>query len=104
MKKENHPKLLKNEALKLRIPNLLVITVERKDIYLMSTRARMQMTIQRKSSWHIVKSARSKDIKHMNVGPKSQRQQNLKDTTTTVKSMDIENLNVDPSLHGHQTR
>ena len=29
---------------------------------------------------------------------------NLKDTTKIVKSMDIENLNADPSLHGHQTR
>ena len=40
----------------------------------------------------------------MNVGPKSQRHPNLKDTTTTIRSMDIEHLNADPSLHRHQTR
>ena len=40
----------------------------------------------------------------MNVRPESQRHQNLKDTVTTVKSIDIEHLNADPSLHGHQTK
>ena len=40
----------------------------------------------------------------MNVGLESQRYQNLKDTITIVKSMDIEHLNADPRLHGHQTR
>ena len=40
----------------------------------------------------------------MNARPESQRHQNLKDIATTVKSMDIDHLNVDPSLHGHQTR
>ena len=38
----------------------------------------------------------------MNVGLESQRHPNLKDTTTIVRSMDIEPLNVDPSPHGHQ--
>ena len=40
----------------------------------------------------------------MNVGPELQKCQNLKDIVTIVKNMDIENLIVDPSLHGHQTR
>ena len=40
----------------------------------------------------------------MNARLESQRYPNLKDTTTTIKSMDIENLNADPSLHGNQTR
>ena len=57
--------------------------------------------MQRQNSWLIVKNARSKDIKHKNVGPKSQ---DLKDTITTVRSMDIEHLNVDPRPHGHKTR
>ena len=30
--------------------------------------------------------------------------QNLKDIATIIKSMDIEHLSADPSLHGHQTR
>ena len=64
----------------------------------------MQMRMQRQNPWHTIKSARRKDIKHMNVGRKSQRHQNLKDTIITVRSMDIEHLNVDPRLHGHQTR
>ena len=40
----------------------------------------------------------------MNVGPEPQRYPNLKDTTTTARSMDIEHLNADLRLHGHQTR
>ena len=40
----------------------------------------------------------------MTVGLESQRHLNLKDIDTPIKSMDIEHLNVDPSLHGHQTR
>ena len=46
----------------------------------------------------------SKDIRHMNVGLESQRYPNLKENSTTIRSMDIEHLNADPSLHGHQTR
>ena len=64
----------------------------------------MQMRMQRQNPWHTVKSARSKDIKHMNAGPESQRHQNLKDTITTIRSMDKEPLNADPSPHGHQIR
>ena len=30
--------------------------------------------------------------------------QNLKDTTTTIRNMDIEPLNANPSPHGHQAR
>ena len=40
----------------------------------------------------------------MNVGLESQRYQNLKDTDTTIRSMDIEHLNAEPNPHGHQTR
>ena len=40
----------------------------------------------------------------MNARPERQMYLNLKDTTTTIKSMDIENLNADPSMHGHQKR
>ena len=44
-----------------------------------------------------------KDIKHMNVGLEPQRYPNLKDTATTTRSMDIEHLSEDLSLHEHQT-
>ena len=104
MKKVSHPKLLKKETQKVRTLNLHVIIVERRDIHLMFARARKQMTMQRLSSWHIVKNERSKYIKLNNVGAKSKGHQNLKDTIITIKSMDIEHLNADPSLHGHQTR
>ena len=46
----------------------------------------------------------NKDIRHMNVGPEPKIYLNLKDTSTTVRSMDIEHLNVDLNLYGHQTR
>ena len=62
---------------------------------------RMQIRIQRHYPWLTVKSAKSKDIRHMNVGPKSQRHLNLKDTTIAIN---VEHLNADPSLQGHQTR
>ena len=54
-------------------------------------------------TWVIVISAISKEIRHMNVGLEPSRHQDLKVTTTTIGSMDIEHLNVDPSLCGHQT-
>ena len=60
--------------------------------------------MQRQNPWLTIKSATKKDIRHMNVGLGPQRYQNLKDIATTAKSMDIENLNADISLHGHQTR
>ena len=104
MKKVSHPKLLKKETQKVRTLNLHVIIVERRDIHLMFAGARKQMTMQSLSSWHIVKNARSKDIRPKNVGAKSKGHQDLKDTVTTIKSMDIEHLNADPRLHGHKTR
>ena len=65
---------------------------------------RMQIKMQSQNPWLNVKSAKTKDIKQMNAGPKLQNYPNLKDIATTVRSMEIEHLNVDPSLHGHQTR
>ena len=60
--------------------------------------------MQSQNPWHTIKSAINKDIKHMSVRPEPKMYQNLKDTTTIIKSMDIEPLNVDASPHGHQTR
>ena len=96
MKKENHPKLQRKEV----SPNLLVITVGRKDIHLMFVGERMQMRMKNQNPWHTIKSARNKDIKHMNVGPESQRYLSLKDTATTIISMDIENKNAYLNLSG----
>ena len=78
--------------------------MERNDIQLMFLGARMLIRMQSQNPWLTIKNAINKDIKYMNAGPKSQKYLNLKDTATTTRSMDIENLNVDPSLHGHQTR
>ena len=92
---------MKKETLKVRIPNLLIITVERKDIQLMSVGGRMLIRMQSQKPWITIKSEISKDIRHMNVGPEPQRYLNLKDTMTAARSMGIEHLNVDLSLRGH---
>lgn len=42
-------------------------------------------------------------IRHMNARPRHQVHKDLKVTTTTIRSMDIEHMNVDPSLTGQQT-
>ena len=67
----------------------------------MFARVRMKIKMQRQNLLLIVKSVKRKDIRHMNVGPESQRYPNLKDTAITIKSMDIEHLNADPRLHGN---
>ena len=64
----------------------------------------MLIRMQSQSLWLTVTSATNKVIRHMNVGLEPQMYLNLKDTATTIKSMDIEHLNVDLSLLGHQTR
>ena len=59
----------------------------------MFARARMLIKMKSQSLWLTATSATNKVIKHMNVGPEPQMYLNLKETTTTVKSMDIEPLN-----------
>ena len=44
----------------------------------------------------------SKDIRHVTIGLEPSGHQDLKVTTTIARSMDIEPLNVDQSLCGHQ--
>ena len=53
--------------------------------------------------WVTIISEISKDIKNMNAGLEPLGHQDLKITTTTLKSIGIEHLNVDPKLYGHQT-
>ena len=65
--------------------------------------ARMQISMTNLKRWVSVTSAISKVIRHMNVGLEPLEHQDLNDIVTTVRSMDIEPLNVDPSLGGHQT-
>ena len=50
----------------------------------------------------IVISATYKDIWHKTVGLKSQGNKDFKDTSTIVRSMEIEPLSADQSLCGHQ--
>ena len=64
----------------------------------------MLIRMQCQSMWLTIRNAIDKDIKHMNVRPELQKYLNLKEIATTIRSMDIEHLNADPSLHGHQTR
>ena len=87
---------------KVRTQNPLVIFVVRKDIFLMCAGARMSINMKNLKPWVTIISAKRKDIKHMNVGLKLSRHQDLKVTSTTIISLDIEPLNADPSLCGHQ--
>ena len=66
--------------------------------------ARMLIRMQSQSLWLTITSATNKDIRHMNDGPEPQKYLNLKDASTTTRSMDIDYLSVDLSPHGHQTR
>ena len=49
-----------------------------------------------------VTSTKRKVIKHMTAEPKLLRHQDLRVTTITARNMDIEPLNADQSLCGHQ--
>ena len=86
----------------VRNPNPLVIIVVRKDILLMCAGARMQISMTNLRTWDTVISAKIKFIRHMNARLKPSGHQDLKVTTTTIRSMDIGSLSVDPSLNGHQ--
>ena len=88
---------------KVRTQNPLVIFVVRKDILLMCVGARMSISMTNLKIWVTVKSPISKDIRNMNEGLEPSRHQDLKVTATIARSMDIESLNVGPSLCGHQT-
>ena len=88
---------------KVRTQNPLAIFVVKRDIPLMCARARMPINITNLKIWVIVTSAKRKVIRHMNVELKPSGHQDLKVTATTVRSMDIEHLNANPSLCGHLT-
>ena len=70
----------------------------------MFVEVRMLIKIQSQNLWLIVTSATNKVIRHMDARLEPQMYQNLKDTNTTIRSIDIEHLSTDLSLHGHQTR
>ena len=54
-------------------------------------------------TWVTITSAIKKVIRHMNVSKEPQKHQDLKVTTTIIKSMDIEPSSADLSPCGHQT-
>ena len=64
----------------------------------------MLIRMQSQNPWLTITNATNKDIRHMNDGPKLQKHLNLNDIAITTKSMDIEHLSADLSLHGYQTR
>ena len=64
---------------------------------------RMPIIMTNLRTWVTVINAISKVIRHMIAGLEPSGHQDLKVTTTTIRIMDIEPLNVDPSLCGHQT-
>ena len=57
----------------------------------------MQIDMKKLKTWVTITSAIRKVIKHMTVGLEPSGHHDLKVTTTTVRSMDIEPLNVDLS-------
>ena len=63
----------------------------------------MQIKTLRRNSWVIVISATIKDIRNMNARPRHQADKDFKVTTTTIRTMEIEHMSVDPSLTSHQT-
>ena len=63
----------------------------------------MPINMKNLKEWVTIISEISKDIKNMNAGLEPLGHQDLKVTTTTLKSIGIEHLNVDPNLYGHQT-
>ena len=87
---------------KVRIQNPLFITVIRKGILLMFAGVERLISITHPKVKNIVTNATSKDIWHKIVGLKSQGHKDLMVTATVARSMDIEPLNVDQSLCGHQ--
>ena len=74
----------------------------RKDMHLIYAEARMPISMIRPKVQAIFINARNKDIKHMNAELGLSRHLDLKVTATIARSMDIEPLNVDQSLCGHQ--
>ena len=94
--------MLKKGTSKVRTPNLLVIFVVRRDILLMCVGARMPISMTNLKTWVTITSVISKVIRHMTIGLEPSRHQDLKVTITTIRSMDIEPLNVDLSPCGHQ--
>ena len=64
---------------------------------------RIQISMSNLRTWVTVISAISKVIRHMNVEPRPWTHKDLKVIAKTIKSMDIELLNVDPNPYGHQT-
>ena len=69
----------------------------------MCAREKMLINMKNLKTWVTIISAISKDIRHMNVGLEPLGHQDLKLIATTIRRMDIESLNVDSSLCGHQT-
>ena len=64
--------------------------------------ARMPINMTNLKTWVTVTSAKSKVIRHMTTGLEPSGYQDLKVTATIARSMDIEPLNANPSLCGHQ--
>jgi hypothetical protein len=86
----------------VRTTNPPVISMERKDIHLMYAEARILINMISLRVQAIVTNARNKVIKHLNAEVGLSRHLDLKVTATIARSMDIEPLNVDQILCGHQ--
>ena len=95
LNKESHPRLKKKGTTKVRITNLPIIFVVRKDIHLMYVEARMPINMISLRVQATITSARSKVIKHMNAEPRLSGHQDLKVTAITARSMDVDPLNAD---------
>ena len=63
----------------------------------------MKVNMSNLKTWVIIISAKSKVIRYMNTKLEPCMYQDLKVTTTTIKNMDIDLLNIDPNPCGRQT-
>ena len=66
--------------------------------------ARMEIKALNITSKVNVTNSRSKDIRHMNVDRRTSAKKSLIAIAIVVKSMNMENMSVDPSLNRHLTR
>ena len=74
----------------------------RRDILIMCAGKRIKINMTNLKTWVTIISAISKVIGNMNARQELCMHQDLKDTNTTVRSMDIEPLNAYLSPCGHQ--
>lgn len=102
LRKENHLEVVNKGTIRERKSRPLFITMENWVTQKMSVEATLQIKMLSINSRDIAITAKRKDIKHMNAGPRSSTLTDLKDTIITIISMDTRDMNACLNLSGHQ--